>query len=166
MEPQLDCGPFVICPAGRRPPSPRGISSLEGLGDRMRTAAFAELQAVAAFTWATTAFDDAPEGLRAAWRRQIPEEQHHYDLIVARMAALGLGLADRPVSQGLWETLASCTSSREFCLQITAAEERGRVAGLKLAEFLETRDPTTADIFLTIARDEVAHVALANQFFG
>lgn len=34
--------PFVVAAAGTRTPQPRGINTAEGLGDRLRTAAFAE----------------------------------------------------------------------------------------------------------------------------
>jgi len=166
MNANPDFSPFVLCPAGRRAPAPRSLGSTEGVGDRLRTAAFAERQAVLAFSWAITTFTDAPRGLHEAWRRQIPEEQQHYDLIVNRMSELGFDLKARPVSRGMWDNLSRCATSREFCLMITTAEERGRLAGLRLAEFLQSRDPETAAIFQKISRDEEAHVALALTFFG
>ncbi|RLA07612.1 MAG: hypothetical protein DRQ59_14335 [Gammaproteobacteria bacterium] len=162
----MDFSPFILCTAGTRPPAPRKIGTGEGLGDRMRTAAFAELQAIAAFTWAAGKFDDAPAGLRDDWLRQVPEEQKHYDLIVARMAELGFRLDERPVSGGLWDALSTCTSAREFCLRIADAEERGRRAGLRLAGYLAGKDPATAAVFREIADDEVSHVALADTYYG
>ena len=162
----MDFSPFILCPPGSRPPKPRQLGTPEGLGDRMRTAAFAERQAVAAFIWAANTFDDVPDQLRQDWRRQVPEEQKHHDLIVARMAELGFGLDERPVSRGLWDSLTSCQSGEEFCLKIARAEERGRRAGVQLAAFLADDDPVTAAIFREIADDEVAHVALAATYFG
>ena len=162
----MDFSPFILCPAGSRPPKPRQLGTPEGLGDRMRTAAFAERQAVAAFTWAAATFADVPDQLRRDWRRQVPEEQKHHDLIVARMAELGFGLADRPVSRGLWESLTACATGAEFCLKIARAEERGRRAAVQLVAFLADDDPLTATIFQEIADDEVAHVALAATYFG
>ena len=132
----------------------------------MRTAAFAEFQAVAAFTWAAENLADAPDDLRHDWLRQVSEEQKHYDMIVARMTELGLGVADRPVSRGLWDSLAACTTAREFCIKIVNAEERGRQAGLRLIQFLNGHDAATVAIFQTIVDDEVAHVALANTYYG
>jgi len=162
----MDFTPFQLCPTGTRPPAPRKQGTPEGLGDRMRTAAFAEFQAIAAFTWAADKFTDAPDGLRQQWLRLIPEEQKHYDLIVARMTELGFGLADRPVSRGLWDSLAECTTAKEFCLRIVSAEERGRQAGLRLIQFLNGHDPATVAVFQEIVDDEVAHVALADTYFG
>ncbi len=132
----------------------------------MRTAAFAEFQAIAAFTWAAKEFTDAPDGLRREWLRMIPEEQKHYDIIVARMNELGFSLTDRPVSHGLWDSLAECTTARDFCLRIVSAEERGRQAGLRLIKFLTGHDPTTVAVFQEIVDDEVAHVALADTYYG
>jgi uncharacterized ferritin-like protein (DUF455 family) len=132
----------------------------------MRTAAFAEKQAVAAFAWAAANLADAPAGLRRGWLAQVPQEQHHYDLIVTRMAELGIALDKRPVSLGLWDSLATCTAAREFCLRIASAEERGRRAGLRLVAMLGETDPLTCTIFQRIAADEVAHVALAATYYG
>lgn len=163
---KLDTAPFKICPPGARAPRPRAMNTPEGLADRMRTAAFAEKQAIHAFDWACRRFDDAPEELRAAWARLIPEEKKHYRLIIARMDELDFAPDERCVTLNLWESLAACTTAQEFCIAIARAEERGRQAGLRLAEFLATTDPRTAAVFQEIVDDEVAHVALADTFYG
>ncbi len=162
----MDFFPFQIVPAGTRPPKSRKLGTPEGLADRMRTAAFAEFQAIAAFTWAADTFTDVPDGLTQAWRRQIPEEQLHYNLIVTRMDELGFSLTERPVSAGLWDSLRPCTSGQQFCLRIAAAEERGRLAGIRLVAYLAQSDPATAAVFRRIVDEEVAHVALAKTYFG
>lgn len=162
----MDTGPFHVCAPDARAPRPRGISTPEGLGDRLRTAAFAELQAIHAFRWAADRFDDAPDDLRAAWRAQIPDEELHYELIVKRMGELGIDPAERPVSLWLWRSLEACADGREFCIAIAAAEERGRQAGERLCAHLATSDPETAAVFRRIVDDEVAHVALAETFYG
>lgn len=161
----MDFRPFILCPPGERPPKPRPMHIREGLGDRMRTAAFAELQAIAAFQWAAEKFKDVPEALRDDWKAQIKDESRHFNLIRRRMEELGLTLTDRPVSTALWESLQECTTGREFCIRIAAAEERGRQAGVRLVGFLEKSDPETAAVFRQIADDEVAHVALAATYF-
>lgn len=137
-----------------------------GLADRMRTAAFAEKQAIHAFGWASEKFHDVPDALRESWLALIPEEEKHYRLIVERMAELGFELDERPVSLGLWHSLEECTTGREFCLRIAAAEERGRRAGVLLSRHLAKSDPATAAVFQEIVDDEVAHVALAETYFG
>lgn len=164
--PAFDLGPFVVCADGGRAPKPRPLSTPAGLGDRLRTAAFAEWQAIAAFGWAAERFTDAPAALRADWKRLVKDEVRHYNLIRQRMADLEVDPQERPVSLFLWESLVGCTSGEEFCLRIAAAEERGRQAAVKLVAFLGAQDPDTAAVFEEIARDEVEHVALAATYYG
>ena len=161
----MDFDPFIICLPGERAPRPRPMNTLDGLGDRMRTAAFAELQAIVAFRWAAEKFPDAPPALRDKWTAQIADETRHYEMICRRMGDLGFGLTDQPVSTSLWESLKVCTTGREFCIRIASAEERGRQAGVRLVKYLGQSDPETAAIFQEIVDDEVAHVALAATFF-
>lgn len=162
----MDDNPFLLCKPGERRPKLRPLTTLEGLGDRMRTAAFAEYQAIEAFRWAADRFEDVPRQLRDDWRAQVREEIKHHELICARMKELGIGLRDRPVSSRLSESLKECSSGKEFCLKMAGAEERGRQAAIRLIEALADRDPVTAAIFQEIADDEVAHVALAKTYFG
>ncbi len=162
----MDFAPFTVCESGTRPPKPRSLAVPEGLGDRMRSAAFAEYQAIAAFRWAAETFQDVPQELRDAWTALVPEEIKHYELIVERMNELGFSLSDRCVSTRLWESLNVCTSGQEFCIKIAGAEERGRLAGITLCKHLAEKDPQTVAVFQEIVDDEVAHVKLAYTFFG
>jgi len=161
----MDFDPFIICSPGERAPRPRPINTPDGLGDRMRTAAFAELQAMVAFRWAAVQFPDAPATLRDKWTAQIADETRHYEMICRRMEELGFELAGQPVSTSLWESLKVCTTGRDFCIRIASAEERGRQAGVRMVNYLGKSDPETAAIFQEIVDDEVAHVALAATFF-
>lgn len=161
----MNFSPFIITPAGERAPKPRPVTTAEGLGDRMRTAAFAEFQAIIAFRWAAERFQDVPQTLRDDWIAQIADETRHYDMICKRMEDLGFSLAERPVSIGLWESLQECSTGKDFCIRIANSEERGRRAGVLLVEYLGESDPETASIFQEIVEDEVAHVALAETYF-
>ncbi|HVE13951.1 MAG TPA: ferritin family protein, partial [Elusimicrobiota bacterium] len=119
--------PFAVCAAGERAPAPRGLESAEGVGDRLRTAAFAELQAREAFRWAARECSDACEELRAAWRGLAEAEERHLGWLLARMRALGQDPAARPVSAALWDSLTRRRSARDFAALISSAEERGRL---------------------------------------
>ena len=163
--PQLDPGPFVLCPEGERAPKPRPLDTSEGLGDRLRTAAFAEWQAITAFKWAAEHYQDVPAELRADWARQVKDEARHYNLIRRRMEELKMGIDERPVSTALWDSLMKCESGKQFCLRIVSAEERGRQAAEKIVSYLQEGDPATAAVFREIAQDEVAHVSLAQVYF-
>ena len=59
----MDWSPFVVCAPEEYAPPTRGIGSAEGIADRLRTAAFAERQAFAAFTWAADTVTDASDVL-------------------------------------------------------------------------------------------------------
>lgn len=155
--------PFSVVRDSKLPP--RAVTTLEGVGDRMRAAAFAELQAMIAFGWAAEHFTDAPLELRAKWRELVIDEERHYHAIMNRMKELNIDPAGRPVSDRLWVSLEACTSAHGFTHFITNSEERGRQAGLRFAKDIEKSDPTTANIFKTIAEEEVDHVALAQKYY-
>lgn len=157
--------PFKTAPAEERSDPPRPLATPEGVGDRLRAAAFAEVQARDAFEWAAARFADAPGTLREAWRGLARAEQRHLDWLCARMAALGVDPASRRVSDQLWRSLTSCKTAEEFANYMATAEDRGRRAGERFHEALATSDPETAAIFGRIAEEEVAHIELARRYF-
>lgn len=160
----MDWSPFVVCPPQEEAPRPRGFSTPEGLGDRLRVAAFAEKQAEAAFHWAAEAFPDAPPALRDAWRRIGAEEGRHLGMILERMAQLGVAVDARPVSDRLWRSLRACVAAPEFVAKMRAAEERGKTAEESFRRNLAARDPVTAELFGRIADDEAEHLRAADGF--
>jgi uncharacterized ferritin-like protein (DUF455 family) len=140
------------------------MGSPDGLGDRLRSAAFAELQARNAFTWAAERFSDAPEPLRDAWLRLAAEEDKHLGWLLGRMEELGVEVGARAVSAQLWESFTLCDSPRQFAAWMAGAEERGQAAGERFSSQLAQSDPVTAALFAQIAREEEGHVALAKRF--
>lgn len=160
-----DWAPFELAPVGTHADAPRSIRNPEGVGDRLRAAAFAEIQAREAFLWACERFDDVEPRLREAWRRLAESEQRHLDWLLARMKELGIEIHGRKVSDHLWHSLVGCDSARQFAHYMAEAEERGRRAGERFYQALEKTDPVTAEIFRKIAEEEVGHIALAQKFF-
>jgi uncharacterized ferritin-like protein (DUF455 family) len=159
--------PFSLCTPGERPPRTREISSREGVADRLRAAAFAEIQAREAFLWAAKRFEaEAPAGLCAAWRGLAREEDKHLGWLLARLAELGFRPDERPVSDYLWQSFMQCGSAEEFARFMASAEDRGRIAGERFFEALQVTDPVSAEIFRKIAAEEIAHIRLAERFFG
>jgi uncharacterized ferritin-like protein (DUF455 family) len=157
--------PFIVASDQGRGDPPRSLDSPEGVGDRLRTAAFAEVQARDAFLWAADFFADAPNPLRQTWRALAQAEQRHLDWLRRRMEELGVGVAERKVSDQLWYSLQSCKSAEEFAIYMASAEERGRKAGERFHLALLTKDPVTAEIFRKIAEEEVEHIALAARYY-
>lgn len=163
IAPRRDWAPFALVGGPKRAQTPRGISTAEGLGDRLRTAAFAELQAREGFLWAAERFSDAPEEVRKAWRRLSAEEGKHLGWLLRRMGELGVDPASRPVSPRLWDALTACPSAREFAVLMALAEQRGKAAEESFRRALAQRDPRTSDIFAKIAAEEVGHLAVGER---
>lgn len=160
-----DWAPFAVLPRDVRAAPPRGIESREGISDRLRTAAFAEIQAYYAFLWGAQYFTDAPESLKTAWRGLALAEERHLNWLMNRMKALGLDVQERPVSDWLWVSLLNCKDAREFAVFMASAEERGRKAGVRFQQALAKVDPESAAIFGKIAEEEVEHIRLAAKYF-
>ncbi|MFZ9596294.1 MAG: DUF455 family protein [Bdellovibrionia bacterium] len=157
--------PFLLAPRGERGDPPRSIQTQEGIGDRLRSAAFAEIQAKVAFIWAAETFTDAPSDLRRAWQALALAEERHLNWLLERMKELQIDVQARRVSDHLFVSLTSCKTAQEFAIYMANSEEWGRKAGLQFYEHLKTKDPKTAEIFGKIAEEEIAHIALAKKYF-
>lgn len=143
----------------------RSLTSVEGLGDRLRLIAFAERQAFHAFNEAIRRFPDAPAGLLEAWGQVAQEEAKHESWLLKRLDEIGQKVEAQPVSLNLYHSLQRCQSAREFAFYVADAEERGRIGAEKFAQVLELTDPLTAAMFNQIAEEERAHIALVDRFF-
>lgn len=157
--------PFKLAPRGARAQEVRAIGTREGVADRLRIVAFAELQAREAFLWAADRFEDASPELRDAWRRLAKEEDKHYGWLMTRLSELGVDVADRLVCDDLWLSLIGCTSAREFAVYMATAEERGRKGGERFYQSMLSTDSVSAKLFGKIAEEEVMHIRLAERFF-
>jgi uncharacterized ferritin-like protein (DUF455 family) len=157
----VNWAPFAVCEPDAFAAAPRGINTAEGLGDRLRVAAFAELQARDAFRWAADTLLDASPALRATWRRIADDENRHLQMLLGRMAELGVAPEARLVSDRLWRSLRACKSTKDFVAYMKTAEERGRAAEESFRRQFAERDPVTSAIFGKIADDEAEHIALA-----
>lgn len=166
-----DWSPFTVTPAAEiHTPtfaeSPRRLRSAEGVGDRIRAAAFAEIQAEAAFLWAADRFkNEAPTALIESWKILAAEERKHAGWLLDRLKELGQQVPGRLVNDQLWRTLVSQKTAQDFAICIGTAEERGRKAGERFYEGLKELDPKSAEIFKQIAIEELAHVKLVYEFF-
>lgn len=160
-----DWSPFRLSQNPSERIAPRPITTLEGVGDRLRSAAWAEIQAREAFLWAARTLTDAPEDLKNAWIKLSIEEEKHMNWLLNRLSELGMRVDERPVSDHLWMSFMNCTTAEQFAVFMANAEERGRKAGVRFFQDLEKRDPITAKIFGTIAEEEIAHIELAQKYF-
>ncbi len=160
--PTPDWSPFLVSP---KPVAPRSINTAEGVADRLRAAAFAEIQAREAFSWASKYFTDAPEPLRQAWAELALAEERHLGWLLKRMEELKVDVREKTVSDHLWHSLMACQNARDFAFYIANAEERGRRAGVRFRDAMKSHDPVSAEIFGKIADEEVEHIELAARHY-
>ena len=157
----IDWSPFQLCKSGEKAPYPRGLTTPEGLGDRLRFVAFAEKQASVAFAAAAELFPELNERAKQVWKILADEEAKHLQWLLWRMEELKMDPMERPVSAALWESFDRCKTAHEFATFMKNAEERGRTAGELFYYTLLAIDPITAKIFKQIALEEQEHIRLA-----
>ena len=162
-EAQINWTPFQVCKPGEKAPYPRALTTPEGLGDRLRFVAFAEMQATKAFTLAAEFFGAENEAAKILWLKLAEEEKKHLTWLLTRMEELKVNPAERPQSLALWNSFDHCKTALEFANFMANAEERGRIAGEQFYETLLTIDPITAKIFQQIALEEQDHIKLAKE---
>jgi len=157
--------PFRVTEKGDRADPPRSIHTRDGIGDRLRAAAFAEIQAREAFYWAANGFEDAPAGLRTAWKGLGLAEDRHMNWLLNRLKEIEIEVTERKVSDHLWYSLIGCKNAREFAFYMASAEERGRRAGERFHQQMLEADPISAKIFGKIAEEEIEHIALTSRYY-
>lgn len=158
--------PFRVETESRVAPRALSYGDIEGIADRLRAAAFAELQAEAAFLWAADRFTDAPEELRTRWRELAAEERKHLGWLLGRLETLGRTVDEVAVHDRLWYSLVESKDAREFSILMAGAEDRGRKAGERFEQKMREFDPESARIFGQIALEERAHIELARKYFS
>jgi uncharacterized ferritin-like protein (DUF455 family) len=141
----------------------RALSTSEGVGDRLRVVAFAELQARDAFLYGAERFPEAPVEWRHAWIRFAKVEDRHAQMLLTRMAELGVGIPDRAVTDKLTRLCRLAEDPVTFLFLLASAEERGMEAGMVLGKQMRAYDPVSASIFAQIADEEVEHVEMASS---
>lgn len=142
----------------------RALAAQEGVADRLRLVAFAELQARDAFAWGAQRYRDvAPKEWIEQWERFSVVENKHAQMLLNRMAELGVDPGARTVSDKLTRLCHASTEPVIFLFLLASAEERGMESGNILGEQMKAVDLVSANIFLEIAKEEVEHVEMAKN---
>lgn len=141
----------------------RAISTKEGIADRLRVVAFAELQARDAFLWGASRFPEAPQAWRDAWIQFAEVEDRHAQMLLNRMVELGVDAGERWVSDKLTKLCKEASDPVTFLFCLSSAEERGMEAGFALGKQMQPHDSVSAALFAQIAEEEVEHVAMARD---
>ena len=142
------------------------MSTPQGIADRLRSAAMAEIQAREAFAEAADRFDaTAPAGLLKAWRALSRAENKHLGWLCERIEALGERVDGRTVSDQLYRTLSACSDAEDFARYMALAETRGMRAGELFQLKMASVDPLSARLFGVVAQEEAEHIRLAERWF-
>ncbi len=149
---------------GKKPEYVRPLESREGVADRLRLVAFAELQARDLFRFGAEKFrDSAPREWLSQWTEFSEVEERHAQMLLDRMGVLGVRIEDRMVSDKLSRLCLRAEDPLTFLFLLSSAEERGMEAGFTLGEQMNAYDSASAAVFKQIADEEVAHVAMAKS---
>ena len=120
----------------------RALSSPEGVADRLRVVAFAELQARDAFLWGAARF--AQEGVAVkwceAWAAFAAVENRHAQMLLTRMDELKVNPGERVVSDRLTRVCHLAKDPVNFLFYLSSAEERGMEAGFFLGKEMRKYD--------------------------
>jgi len=145
-----------------KPDAIRVLQAPGGVGDRLRVVAFAELQARDLFKYGAERFrNEAPADWQESWLRFASVENIHAQLLLSRMAELGLDPGERTVSNKLSRLCRAATDPIDFLFLLASAEERGMESGNILGNQMQAVDLISAAIFARIAAEEVEHVESA-----
>lgn len=158
--------PFKMRPEGQpdKPEQIRELKAVEGVADRLRLVAFAEVQARDIFRYGAEKFKDiAPANWIEEWHRFAEVEERHAQMLLNRMSEIGADPGARFVSDKLWRLCKLAEDPILFLFLLSSAEERGMEAGFILGEQMKAVDPTSAAVFAQIASEEVEHVDFAKS---
>lgn len=119
-----------------------------------------ELQAIELFAWALLAFPDAPLPFRRGLVAILADEQRHFALYAARLAAQGVTFGDHPVTGHFWNKLDHLATPLAFVCAMGLTFENANLdfAGDYAAAARACGDVATADVLDQVHADEIAHV--------
>lgn len=154
--------PFKVHP--KKTDVVRAMTAPEGIEDRLRLVAFAELQARDAFLWGALQYKGkAPDPWIKSWEEFARVEDRHAQMLLNRMSEVGADPGARQVSDKLSRLCMASTDPVIFLFLLSSAEERGMESGNILGEQMKAVDPISAQVFLQIASEEVEHVQMARD---
>jgi uncharacterized ferritin-like protein (DUF455 family) len=149
--------PFKV--RDEKPELIRALTAPEGVADRLRLVAFAEVQARDIFRFGADQFKGiAPAEWIEEWLRFADVEERHAQMLLNRMSDLGADPGARFVSDKLWRLCKLAGDPILFLFLLSSAEERGMEAGFILGEQMKAVDAESAAVFAQIASEEVEHV--------
>ena len=122
-----------------------------------------ELQAIELFAWALLAFPDAPASFRRGLVAIIADEQRHFELYRARLAALGHAIGAFAVTGHFWNKLDHLATPLAFVCAMGLTFENANLdfAGDYARAARACGDEATAAALDQVHVDEIRHVHFA-----
>src|SRR6266850_3547359 len=119
-----------------------------------------ELQAIELFAWALLAFPEAPLAFRRGLVAVLADEQRHFALYAARLAAHATRFGDHPVTGHFWNKLDHLAGPLEFVCAMGLTFEAANLdfAGDYAAAARACGDIETAAALDQVHADEIRHV--------
>lgn len=112
--------------------------------------------------------EDLPRAFYGDWVRVADEEATHFELLSARLGAMGAAYGDLPAHDGLWEAARETGHDLLARLAIVplVLEARGLdVTPAMIANLGRAGDGDSVEVLRVIYRDEIGHVATGRRWF-
>jgi uncharacterized ferritin-like protein (DUF455 family) len=159
----------VLLPPGEMPKRKAGAGSRRRIA-LLHALAHIELNAID-LAWDLIARFATPELPRAFfddWVIVADQEAAHYELVAARLGALGSAYGELPAHDGLWQAAAetSCDLLARLAIAPLVLEARGLdVTPAMIATLRRNGDEASAAALEVIYREEIDHVATGKRWF-
>jgi uncharacterized ferritin-like protein (DUF455 family) len=158
--------PVLVTPASL---TNRSVHTLLGRAALLHALAHIEFNAINLALDAIWRFAGMPQAFYRDWLTVAREEALHFELLCARLKAIGHAYGDFPAHDGLWEMAQKTTGDAlaRLALVPRTLEARGLDAAPPLRHKLASAgDAESAAVLDIILRDEIGHVAIGNRWYG
>ncbi|HEX5512867.1 MAG TPA: ferritin-like domain-containing protein [Gammaproteobacteria bacterium] len=146
----------------------RRLSTVEGRAALIHSITHIEFNAINLALDAVYRFRDLPADYYADWLQVAEEEARHFEMLRARLRALGHDYGDFPAHNGLWEMAEDTAHDHlvRMALVPRVLEARGLdVTPAMLERLRAAGDEQTVAILEIILREEIGHVAIGSRWF-
>lgn len=146
----------------------RRVSTPEGRAVLLHALAHIEFNAINLALDIVWRFAGQPPAFYRDWLQVAKEESMHFQLLRARLVALGYDYGDFVAHNGLWEMAQKTADDllARLALVPRTLEARGLDASLPIRRKLaHAGDEQSAQILDVILRDEIGHVGIGNQWY-
>ncbi|WP_349251879.1 ferritin-like domain-containing protein [Azoarcus sp. L1K30] len=164
-EPGRPSRPQLVAPQAL---SSRHIGSREGHAALLHAIAHIEFNAINLALDCVHRFRSMPAAFHRDWIHVAAEEASHFELVQARLHALGHGYGDFSAHNGLWDM--ACRTADDVLSRMALVPRVLEARGLDatpmiVAKLRRIGDDESVAVLDVILRDEVGHVAIGDYWF-